>query len=112
MLISELLSEQKLSPADQIRQDTELMTQHILKQRQQQQAQQPQQAPQAAPVATPAAPEKVVTPDMIAKHPQYKAWYDKYLAIELPRSTHRGAAEMQAKKYADGKITRLIQQGQ
>ena len=49
---------------------------------------------------------------MIAKHPQYKAWYDKYLAIELPRSTHRGAAEMQAKKYADGKITRLIQQGQ
>jgi hypothetical protein len=105
MLISELLSEQKLSPADQIRQDTELMTQHILKQRQQQ-----QQAPQqAAPV--PSAPEKVVTPDMIAKHPQYKEWYDKYLAMELPRSPHRGAAEIQAKKYADSKIGSLIRAG-
>jgi hypothetical protein len=104
MKIHELLNENDMDAA------TQRITQHMHQQWLKQQ--QSQQAPQAAPVATPAAPEKVVTPDMIAKHPQYKAWYDKYLAIELPRSTHRGAAEMQAKKYADGKITRLIQQGQ
>jgi hypothetical protein len=108
MKIYELLGEQQLSPADQIRRDTELMTQHILKQRQQQQQQQQQPVEPAAPVA---APEKVVTPDMIAKHPQYKAWYDKYLAMELPKSSHRGAAEMQAKKYADSKIGSLIRAG-
>jgi hypothetical protein len=111
MKIAELLNEQQLTIQQQIARDSELMTQHMLKQRQQQQSQQAPQ--QAASVATPAAPEKVVTPDMIAKHPKYKEWYDKYLAIELPRSSgNRAAAEMQAKKYADGKITRLIKQGQ
>ena len=109
MLISELLSEQ--SHADQIAKDAALIAQHQRQQwlKQQQSQQQPQQ-PTAAPEA-PAAPEIKVTPDMIAKHPQYKAWYDKYLAIELPRSTHRGAAEIQAKKYADSKIGSLIRAG-
>lgn len=105
MLISELLSEQNLTPQQQIAKDTELMTQHLLKQRQQQQAQ------QSAPVEPAAAPEKVVTPDMIAKHPQYKAWYDKYLAMELPKSTHRAQAEAQAKRYTDSKIGSLIRAG-
>ena len=109
MKISEILDEQQLTPQQQIAKDAELIAQHQRQQwlKQQQSQQQPQQ-----PTVAPAAPEIKVTPDMIAKHPQYKAWYDKYLAIELPRSTHRGAAEIQAKKYADGKITRLIQQGQ
>lgn len=104
MKIAELLDEQQLTPQQQIAKDTELMTQHILKQRQQQQQSQQQAAPQSA-------PEKVVTPDMIAKHPKYKEWYDKYLAMELPKSPHRGAAEIQAKKYADSKIGSLIRAG-
>jgi hypothetical protein len=104
MLISELINENDMDAATQ--RITQHMHQQWLKQQQSQQAPQ-----QTAPVAAPAAPEKVVTPDMIAKHPQYKAWYDKYLAMELPKSSHRGAAEMQAKKYADSKISSLIRAG-
>ena len=102
MKIAELFNEQQLTIQQQIARDTELMTQHMLKQRQQQQS---QQAPQQS------APAIKVTPDMIAKHPKYKEWYDKYLAIELPKSAHRAQAEMQAKKYADSKIGSLIRAG-
>jgi hypothetical protein len=102
MKIAELFNEQQLTIQQQIARDTELMTQHMLKQRQQQQS---QQAPQQS------APAIKVTPDMIAKHPKYKEWYDKYLAIELPKSAHRAQAEIQAKKYADSKIGSLIRAG-
>lgn len=104
MKIAELLDEQQLTPQQQIAKDTELMTQHILKQRQQQQQSQQQPAP--------AAPQKVVTPDMIAKHPQYKSWYDKYYKTEFSKDGNPASAAAQAKIYADGKIRRLIQQGQ
>jgi hypothetical protein len=106
MKIAELLDEQQLTLQQQIAKDTELMTQHMLKQRQQQQTPQ-----QVAPVATPAVPEKVVTPDMIAKHPQYKAWYDKYYKAEFAKDGNPAAASSQAKKYADSKIGSLIRAG-
>ena len=108
MKIAELFNEQQLTIQQQIARDTELMTQHMLKQRQQQQS---QQAPQQSAPAPAAAPAIKVTPDMIAKHPKYKEWYDKYLAMELPKSAHRAQAEMQAKKYADSKIGSLIRAG-
>ena len=103
MKIAELLDEQQLTPQQQIAKDTELMTQHILKQRQQQQQSQQQPAP--------AAPEIKVTPDMIAKHPQYKSWYDKYYKAEFAKDGNPASAATQAKKYADSKIGSLIRAG-
>jgi|LauGreSuBDMM15SN_2_FD.fasta_scaffold01804_6 hypothetical protein len=109
MKIAELLKEQ--SPADQIAKDNEIIAK-AMRQRWEAEQRAKQGAPQTPVQSTPqSAPEKVVTPDMIAKHPQYKEWYDKYLAMELPRSPHRGAAEIQAKKYADSKIGSLIRAG-
>jgi hypothetical protein len=109
MKIYELLGEQ--SPADQIAKDAALIAQHQRQQwlKQQQSQQQPQQ-PTAAPVA-PAAPEIKVTPDMIAKHPQYKSWYDKYYKAEFAKDGNPASASSQAKKYADSKIASLIRAG-
>lgn len=107
MKIAELLDEQQLTPQQQIAKDTELMTQHILKQRQQQR--QSQQQP--APAVPQSAPEIKVTPDMIAKHPQYKSWYDKYYKAEFAKDGNPASAATQAKKYADSKIGSLIRAG-
>lgn len=109
MKIAELLKEQ--SPADQIAKDNEIIAK-AMRQRWEAEQRAKQSTPQATTPPVPqAAPEKVVTPDMIAKHPKYKEWYDKYLAMELPKSPHRGAAEIQAKRYADSKIGSLIRAG-
>jgi hypothetical protein len=108
MKISEILDEQQLTPQQQIAKDAELMGQHFRQQWQKQQ--QSQQQP--TPAAPQSAPEIKVTPDMIAKHPQYKSWYDKYYKAEFAKDNNPASASVQAKKYADGKITRLIQQGQ
>lgn len=111
MRILEILSENDL--ATQIAKDSELMA-TAMRQRweAEQRAKQQPAAPQA-PAATqaPATPAVTVTPEMIAKHPQYKAYYDKYLAIELPKSTFPAQAAEQAKKYTDSKIGSLIRQG-
>ena len=106
MKINEILRE--TDTAAQMDASTRLITQHM---RQRWEAE--QRAKQTAPVAAPvAAPAIQVTPDMIAKHPQYKAWYDKYYNAEFAKDRNPASASSQAKKYADNKITRLIQQGQ
>ena len=108
MKINEILLENDL--AAQIDASSRLMTQHM---RQRWEAE--QRANQTAPAPAPAAVASTaiqVTPDMIAKHPQYKAWYDKYYKAEFAKDGNPASATIQAKKYADSKITRLIQQGQ
>jgi len=107
MKISELLRETDIGA--QMAKDNELMVNAM---RQRWEAEQRANQPAPTPAAPAAPPEVQVTPDMIAKHPQYKAWYDKYLAQELPNSLNKNSAEAQAKKYADSKIGSLIRQGQ
>lgn len=109
MLISELLSEQKLSPADQIRKDAELMGQHFRQQWQKQQSQQP------APTASPAAPPKPApTAAQIASHPQYKTVYQRILKQVQAQSTlpNPKVDAERAKTFTDQRISRMIQQGQ
>jgi hypothetical protein len=112
MKISELLSEQQLTIQQQIARDTELMTRHMLKQRQQQQSQQAPQQSAPAPVATPKA--AAPTPDQIAKHPQYNAVYQKTLKQVQAQGTSLNpkADADSAKKFTDQRIARMIQAGQ
>jgi hypothetical protein len=108
MRISELLEEQKLTPAQQIAKDAELIAQH---QRQQWLKQQQTTPPTAAPAA-PTAPEPTL--DQIAKHPQYNAVYQKILKQIQAQSTFPNPkidAE-RAKKFTDQRIARMIQSGQ
>ena len=107
MKIAELLDEQQLTPQQQIANATALIAQHQRQQwlKQQQSQQQP------APAAPQSAPEIKVTPDMIAKHPQYKSWYDKYYKAEFTKDGNPASAATQAKKYADSKIGSLIRAG-
>jgi hypothetical protein len=104
MKINEILSENEL--AAQLAKDSELMANAM---RQRWEAEQRAKQPVPAPTAAPAIQ---VTPDMIAKHPQYKTWYDKYYQQEINNGSQPYQATAQAKKFADGKITRFIQQGQ
>lgn len=114
MKISELLSEQQLTPQQQqIANATALIAQH-----QRQQWLKQQQSTTAAPVepaaTTIATPKPSPTPDQIAKHPQYNAVYQRVLKQVQAQSTlpNPKADAERAKKFTDQRIARMIQQGQ